>query len=399
MTEHPADPHGFDQLDWHELARKRSVKWARDPDDVLAVWVADMDFPIAAPIRSAMQALLDGDDVGYPGYALRDAVRRTFAERMQARFEWSIDWEDTWMLSTVVQGLHVAMTLASKPGDGVLVQTPIYPPFLAGIEALGRTLVDAPLGQTEDGRYFVDEGLMEDAIAQTPNTRVLLLCNPHNPTGRVFTADELDIIARVAERHNLTVVADEIHQDLLYPGQSHRVFAEHAPHLAGQTITITAASKAFNLAGNRCAIMHWGNPAHKAAFHEQYTHRLFGEVSLMGHVATLAAWTDPASADWLRDLMVYLDGNRAWLADALAERLPLARHTSPEGTYLAWVDMRAYDVGDDPSETLMERARVAVGCGPDFGPRGNGFMRLNMATSRSILELAVDRIANAVTPV
>ncbi len=383
----------FDDLDPLDLSNRLSIKWSRDDPGVVAAWVADMDFEIAPPIKAALQDVLDRDDVGYPGQDLRDSVRRAFADRMLDRFAWTVDPDDSWLLTTVVQGIHVALDLASEPGDGVLVQTPIYPPFLAAIDTMQRRLVEGPLGRDGD-RYIVDPDLLESAV--DASTRVLLLCNPHNPTGRVFTVDELRAIGEVAVRHDLTVVADEIHQDLVYPGHTHHVFSVVNPELAERTITLTSASKAFNLAGNRCSVIHLGSPELRQRF-EARTHRFYGEVSLMGLVSTLSAWTDDASSEWLSELLGYLDGNRSWLADAIAERFPLARHVAPEGTYLAWVDLRGYDLGDDPSEVLLAEGRVALGSGPEFGTRGAGHVRINMATSRSILEEVVDRVESVLS--
>ena len=382
----------FDDLETSVLAKKLSVKWSRDPDDVLAAWVADMDFPIAPPIKRAMQNVLDIDDLGYPGYDLRDAVRQAFVDRMAARFDWHIDLEDTWLLTTVVQGLHFAPTIGSKPGDGVVVQMPIYTPFLKAIDQLGRRRIEAPLGRDGD-RYVVDAEILEAAIDET--TTVLMLCNPHNPTGRVFTIDELTAIADVAERHNLLVIADEIHQDLLHDGNVHEVFARVAPNVAARTITLTAASKSFNLAGNRCALVHFGSPELRGKL-ETMTHRMVGEVSIMGHLATLAAWTDPESQVWFDEMLAYVDGNRRFFAEALAEQIPQSRHAMPEATYLSWVDLSACGLGDNPAEVLLERGRLALGIGPEYGDQGTGFVRMNLATSRHIVAEAVDRIAGCI---
>ena len=378
----------FHDLDPSALARRHSVKWSKYGDDVLAAWVADMDFPIAPPIKRALQAVLDLDDVGYPGFDLRDAVRTTFVDRMQDRFGWAPEFEQTRLITTVVQGLHLALELTTEPGDGVVVQPPVYHPFLDAIAQMGRRQVDAPLVHAAAG-YTIDMDRFRDALAE--GARVFMLCNPHNPTGRVFAADELAAMAEVLAGHDCIVVADEIHQDLVFPGHHHRVFAEVAPELATRTITLTSASKAFNLAGNRCAIVHFGSPDLLDRFEEK-THRLFGEVSLMGHVSTLAAWREPESAEWFDEMLAYIDGNRRWLASALAERLPDAGHVSPEGTYLAWVDLHAYELGDDPAAMLLQRAKLALSTGPQFGVGGEGHVRVNMATSRPILEEVVERM-------
>ncbi len=380
----------FHDLDPSHLASRRSVKWTRYGDDVLAAWVADMDFPIAPPIKRALQATLDLEDVGYPGYDLRDAVRSTFVERMEERFGWKPSFDHTRLLTTVVQGLHVALELTTEPGDAVLVQPPVYHPFLDAIADMGRRQVDAPLVRDGDG-YSIDLDGFRSALAD--GVKAFMLCNPHNPAGRVFTPTELTGMAEALAVHDdVVVVADEIHQDLVYPGFTHEVFARIAPELAERTITLTSASKAFNLAGNRCAIAHFGSDELLARY-DRKTQRLFGEVSLAGHVSTLAAWREPESGEWFAEMLEYIDGNRKWLAAALAERLPDAVYSPPEGTYLAWVDLSTYELGDDPAAALLERAKLALSTGPQFGAGGEGHVRINMATSRPILEEVVDRMA------
>lgn len=380
----------FHDLDPSQLAGRRSVKWTRYGDDVLAAWVADMDFPIAPPIKRALQATLDLEDVGYPGYDLRDAVRSTFVERMTERFGWTPSFDHTRLITTVVQGLHVALELTTEPGAGVLVQPPVYHPFLDAIADMGRRQVDAPLVYA-DSKYEIDIDGFRRAL--TEGVRAFMLCNPHNPAGRVFTADELRAMAEaLADYDDIIVISDEIHQDLVFPGSTHEVFARIAPELADRTITLTSASKAFNLAGNRCAIAHFGSDELLDRW-ERKTSRLFGEVSLAGHVSTLAAWREPESDEWFTEMLDYIDGNRQWLATAVAERLLDAVYSPPEGTYLAWVDLSSYELGDDPATALLERAQLALSTGPQFGAGGEGHVRINMATSRPILEEVVDRMA------
>ena len=384
--------HLFDQVDETQLRNRRSVKWSKFPDDVLACWVADMDFGIAPPIVHALRRQLDLHDLGYPSPEMRDEVRQLFAERMHALYSWAIDPQDTWLLTTVVQGLHVGIGLFTQPGDGVVVQTPIYPPFLQAIDLLGRRMIDAPLGRDGD-KYVVDVEALEANI--DADTTMLMLCNPHNPTGRCFSVDELTAVAEVAEKHDLTVIADEIHQDLRYDDAQHHVFAVACPEVAHRTITLTSASKSFNLAGNRCAIVHFGSAALRDAFHARTT-RVYGEVSLAGHAATIAAWSDPESQLWFDDLLEYLDTNRRWLFQAVTEQLPQARMAMPEGTYLSWLDLSSYQLGESPADYLVEHGRVALGNGTDFGAHGHGHVRVNLATSRAMLERVVDRVKTTI---
>ncbi|RIL06473.1 MAG: aminotransferase [Proteobacteria bacterium] len=368
----------FERLDLAKLRARRGEKWRQYGPDVLPAWVAEMDFPLAPAVRRSVEEALALDDLGYP-LERPDALREAFAERMQARFGWRVDSARVEVLAEVVQGIYVAIDRFSEPGDGVVVQTPVYPPFLGAVRRLGRRLVENPL-VAGDARWEVDlDGLRR---AAHEGARVLLLCNPHNPTGRVFERGELEAIAQLAAQHDWVVVADEIHADLVYPGRTHVPFASLAPEAAERTITLTSASKAFNVPGLRCAVAHFGSEALQRRF-LSLPHGIRGGVGALGQAATVAAWRE--GQDWLDAALAHLDGNRRFVARFVAERWPEVRHCAPESTFLAWLDFRALALAPSPYAFFLERARVALSDGARFGTPGQGFARLNFGTSRALL--------------
>ncbi len=258
---HP--PLELDALDEAVLRQRSGEKWRSYPDDVLPLWVADMDFPVAEPIRRRLQHMLDVGDLGYPLHPRPTRLPALFAERAMRRFGWEVDPRRVELITDVVQGLFVALQVFSAPGDGVVVQTPIYPPFLGAVREMGRTLLESPL-RAGAGGYAVDlADLRRHAEA---GARMLLLCSPHNPTGRVLRREELEGIAEIVLGHDLVVVSDEIHADLVFPGTRHLPFAALSPEVAARTLTLTSASKPFNIAGLRCAVAVFGSPELKRRF-------------------------------------------------------------------------------------------------------------------------------------
>lgn len=380
----------FDALDEDWLRRKPGIKWQRFGEGVLPAWVADMDFPVPAVVRQALVDVVDGGDLGYPDWRGGSPLREAFASRMAVRYGWEPDPGRVRELTDIIQGLQLSLHLASAPGDGVAIHTPSYPPFLSSIEAMGRRLVPLPMEDTPAGWRF-DAERAESAIADA-RCRVLVLVNPHNPTGRVFRREELVALAEIADRHDLVVVADEVHAELAYPPHAHLPFAGIGPEVARRTITLTSATKAFNLAGIRCAVAHLG-PDEVVAARNAAPSELFGQPSNLSVAATLAAWRD--GGPWAASVLDYLRRNRDALAAGLAARLPAVGHHPPEGTYLAWLDVRALGLGPDPAARVLEQAKVAVGRGRDFGPGAEGFVRVNFATSRALLSELLDRLAGA----
>jgi cystathionine beta-lyase len=364
------------------------IKWNRYGPDVLPAWVADMDLAAPPVVTEAIQRLVDRSDFGYNRWALRQ-LPETFTTWQREAHGWVIDPADVRVFCDVLHAVDVALWLLTDPGDGVVLLTPIYPPFLAALAGAGRRVVDVPLAPAG---WRVDPERLAAAI--DPGTRVILLCHPHNPTGRVFDDADLAAVAQVAEERNLVIVSDEVWADLVHPGATHRPLASLGPEVAARTVTVTSASKAFNLAGLRCAVAHVGHAGLAARLAELPSH-LLGAVSTPGAEAALACWT--GGRPWLASLRSHLDDRRRQLAGRLAADLPAVGYRLPEATYLAWLDFRPLELGDDPAERLLTQARVALSPGPDFGERGRGFARLNFATSASVLDEIVDRMAAAIS--
>jgi len=373
----------FDDLSLDELRARRSAKWVTYPADVLPVWVAEMDFALAGPVRDALQAALDRDDCGYPNPAGLGEAFAAFAAR---RFRWPVEPESVWLASDVVVGIAEALRLLTGPDEGVVVNPPVYPPFFSTIRELGRSVVEAPLAPGTD-RFELDLDALERAFAA--GTSTFLLCNPHNPSGRVFSRAELEAVAALSERYRATVVADEIHAPLTLPGTEFTPFATIG---LPRTVTVTSASKAWNLAGLKCAVI-----VAEAALQDELAPlalTLRYHAGHLGVLATIAAFEQ--GEPWLDELVAYLDDNRRLVGELLAELVPQVRYIQPEGGYLAWLDCRALGLGDDPAEAFLERGRVALSPGPAFGSQGRGYARLNFGTSRAILRDAVARIASSV---
>jgi cystathionine beta-lyase len=380
----------FNGLDLNWLRAKPGVKWRGVEPDVLPAWLADMDFPTPEPVRHALRVLIDSADLGYPGWLAGTPLRVAFADRMRARFGWAADPARVRETSEVVQGAQLALHFGTEPGDTIAVHTPTYPPFLETITAMSRQMLPIPMVDEPGGWTFEIDRL--DQNLRTSRCRALLLVNPHNPTGRVFTIRELQALAELAERHDLLVISDEIHADLAYQPHRHIPIAT-LPGMAARTVTLSSASKTFNLAGLRCAVAHIG-PDHLLATWDQQPVNLYGCANVFGVAATLAAWEH--GDEWLAAVVAHLDSQRHLLADALAQQLPRVRHHLVEASYLAWIDFRALGLGADPAAALLKSARVALSSGPSFGPGGDGFARLNFATSADLLGELLERISRAV---
>ena len=368
-----------------DLRRRRSAKWSWYDDDVLPAWVAEMDFPVAAPVREALAAAVARDDLGY---ASTDAARLgpAFAEFAARRHRWDVDPAQVTPLNDVVAGLIELVRVLTEPGDGVLINPPVYHPFFHLITDAGRRVVEAPLA---DGRDL-DLDAVEAAFAG--GTRVLILCNPHNPTGGVLGRAELERVAEIAVAHDGWVLADEIHAPMVLAGAEHVPFTSVSDAAAERGIVLTSASKAFNTAGLKCAVAITASATARAAVAE------LPEVSVhcghLGVLASVAAWRE--SDEWLDELIGVLDANRWLLAELLEAKLPAVGYAPPQAGYLAWLDCRELELGDDPAAAFLERGRVGLSPGPQFGTGGAGHARLNFATSPELLAEIVERMAAAV---
>lgn len=382
-------PVDLDAVDAASRRPSRGEKWATYPEDVLPAWVADMDFPVAEPIRRVLRAAVDRSDLGYPIHPAPTDVPEIVAARMQSRFGWRPDPRNVEVLADVVQGMYVALQQFSEPGDGVIVQTPIYPPFLGSVRAMKRRAIENPLVWGPNGYALDLDGLRAGA---RDGARLLLLCNPHNPSGRVFRREELEAIAEIALESDLVVVSDEIHADLVYAGGRHIPFASLSDRVAERTIALTAPSKAFNIAGLRCAVAIFGSAELKRRFCALPRH-MRGGIGILGIESLRAAWR--YGQPWLDRVVAHLESNRDHLAEFVSAELRGVAHHPPEATYLAWLDCRALQLEPDPYRYFLERGRVALSDGAAFGAVGRGFVRVNFATSRPLLDEVLARMARA----
>ena len=364
-----------------------SNKWRKFPPDVLPLWVADMDFASPPAVVAALRARVEH---GFFGYLTENPeLREVVAERLAKRFGWRVEPETVVPVPGVNAGVNLAVRALTRPGDGLLVQTPLYPPLLRAAGNHGVSRHGHLLARGTDGRYAVDMDAFGSAIR--PETRAFLLCNPHNPVGRLFERRELEAMASACLRHDLWIIADEIHSDLVLDGRPHVPMATLAPEVEERTITFLAPSKTFNIPGLKCAVA----VVPSATLRERFTAAasdLVPKINVLGHTAAVAAYRE--GDEWLQALLRYLEANRDFLVHEVARRLPGVRMGIPEATYLAWLDCRESGL-TDPCTFFLEQARVALNDGKTFGPGGEGFVRLNFGCPRALLADAIARMAAA----
>ena len=382
--------HDFDRL--VDRRHTDSSKWQKYGPDVLPLWVADMDFQSPEPVIRALRERVEHGVFGYLAIE-QPEFHELFADRLLKRYGWRVSPDAVVLIPGVIPGFNVAGRILAMPGDGLVLQTPVYPPILRAATSIGLTREEAPLARRPDGRYEVDIDAFSAAIRD--RTRFFLLCSPHNPVGRVFTRAELTSLAQVCLRRGLAIVADEIHCELTLGGQRHTPIASLDPEIAERTITLMAPSKTFNLAGLKCSVAIIPN----AALRERFVNGridLVQTVNVFGYTAAFAAYRD--GQPWLDELLRYLEANRDFVADYVRRRLPGVAMYPPEATYLAWLDCRnAGEAGRDPHTFFLERARVALSDGAQFGAGGAGHVRLNFGCPRSMLAKALDQMREALT--
>jgi cystathionine beta-lyase len=373
------------------MRARRGSKWHHYAEDILPAWVADMDFTVPDPVQRAISRVVEERDYGYPWRAKADSLEAAFSARMVERFGWQTDPSLVLPIAELVQALFLTVMAFSDPGDGVVMQTPIYPPFLNAIDQTGRKRVNNPLADSGT-RFVLDvEGLHRAVDART---RVILLCSPHNPTGRVWERAELAAIADLAIARDLVIVSDEIHADLVYPGSCHTPIASLGEDVAARTVTLSSATKSFNIAGLRCALIHFGSEALRERFRSRFPDRALGAVNSVGVDATVAAWRD--GQPWLDQVMARLRVNRDRLATWVKEEAPTIHHYAPESTYLAWLDCRDLPVPEgNPHAFFLKEGKVGLSRGREFGPQGGTCVRLNFATSADTLEDMMRRMRTA----
>lgn len=375
------DPHAG--LDPARLRHPDSVKWALHPEGVIPMWIADMDYPVAPVILNALRARLDRS-VGYPGDPRE--LRAALKDKLAAQGLTDLPDDGLAFTPSVVPGIYSAINALTTPGEAVVTMTPIYHPFHLATTEQGRRSVGVPLKEGEDG-YEINWFGLDNAAR---NARLLLLCHPHNPTGRDWTPDELDRLRDIVVKRDLFVVSDELHADLRYADTPFEAFAAD-PKVRARTVTLTGPAKAFNTAGLGIGAMISHDPRLIARL----------KTGLMGHESALSrtAWQAAleGGTPWLQDTVAYLRGNRDFMTAYLREHLPWVKFYPVQATYLQWLDLRAHPRAHDIQTFLLDEAKVAVHPGPLFAPDAQkslyeGFVRVNFATSRPLLEEALTRM-------
>lgn len=362
------------------------------PEDSLPLWVADMDFQTAPEILTRLQQSVAHGVFGYSDN--KEAYVQAVARWYQKHFQWEIQPE--WLVKTpgVVFAIAAAIRAFTKEGDAVLIQPPVYYPFGNMIRENHRQLVNNPL-RLLDGHYEIDFEDFEKKIVEH-SVKLFILCNPHNPVGRVWKEWELRKIGELCKKYQVFVISDEIHCDFVLPGHRHQVFAALSPEYQEMTITCTAPSKTFNLAGLQVSNIFIANPSCRKQFVKAISQTGYEEINVMGLVACQAAYEE--GEPWLLALKEYLEGNRTFVREYLAKYLPMIHLIEPEGTYLLWLDFRELGLTEEALESLIvEKARLWLDRGAMFGKEGEGFERINIACPRTTLEQALSQLKKAVT--
>ncbi|WP_250563265.1 MalY/PatB family protein [Sphaerisporangium fuscum] len=370
-----------------QLRERHSVKWQEYPPGVLPLWVAEMDTPLAEPIA---QTLVKAVTMGDTGYAFAGGLPEAFAAFADRRYGWRPDPDGIRLVPDVMAGIVEMLRLVTEPGDRVVFNTPAYPPYFYWLPRIDREIVESPLALTSTGFRLDLDALERDFAA---GAAAYLLCSPHNPTGLVFSEEELLAVAELADRYGVRVVVDEIHAPLVYPGARHVPFASLDAPAAARSVTLVSASKAWNLAGLKAALAVAGEDSRDdvGAIHPEVSE----SAGLLGVLASETAFT--AGEPWLDELVTGLDANRTLLKELLSEHLPEVGYQPPQATYLAWLDFRACGLGDDPAEWFLRRGGVALYPGHKFGAPGRGYVRFNFATSAERVTEAVHQMSSSLS--
>jgi cystathionine beta-lyase len=368
------------------LRQRRSAKWQTYPADVLPLTVAEMDFALATPIADALREAVGRSDVGYAKAV--PELGRALAGFAARRWNWDLDPASVTAVTDVGVGVVELLRVLTRPGDAVAISPPVYPPFFDWVAEAGARLVEVPLACDTAG-WRLDLAALEAAFATHPAAYVL--CNPHNPVGRVHSADELAALVRLARIYRVALVSDEIHGPLVLPGATFTPLLT-VPGAAEVAVSVLSASKAWNLAGLKCAAVVTGAPRMAAV-----TGRLPSDtrwrIGHFGVISAVAAFT--AGEPWLDQLLLTLGQRRLLLGDLLRHRLPMLTWHPPEATFLAWLNCTALGADDRARERFLDHGRVALEPGLGFGAAGSGYARLNFATSPGILDEATARMARS----
>jgi cystathionine beta-lyase len=373
-----------------------SIKWRKFEPDVLPLWVADMDFQSPQPVIEALQKRVEHGIFGYPMEL--PGLREAFIDWVWQRYQWRVLPEAVIFMSGVARGFNQACHMFSNDEDGanpasVLVQPPLYPPMLKAPGNAGLKLREAPLRLSSEGHYGIEWDGFREAIDES--TRLFLLCNPHNPLGRVFRKDELAHMAQICLQAGVLICSDEIHCDLTYEGHAHMPIAALDPEIAKKTITLMAPSKTFNLAGLQFSAAIIPDPELRQNFINARQGLGSSWQNLFGMTAALAAYR--YGQEWLDQMLLYLEANRDFACEYIDSELPGISAVKPEGTYLLWLDCRQTKIPGDPCEFFIEKGRVALNDGATFGTEGQGFVRLNFGCPRATLEEALARMKSALS--
>ena len=382
------DPAIFDRPTHAELASRRSTKWTRFAPDIVPAFVAELDVELAEPIARVLHEAIARGDTGYANPVDLPDVYARFARE---RFAWEIDPRTVFVVPDVMVGVVEALRILVRPGDAVAINTPVYAPFYTSLEEAGVRRVDVPLAHRADGTYDLDLDGLEAAFAS--GVRAYLLCNPHNPVGRAFPQSTLDAVAELAAHHDVVVLSDEIHAPLAYASAPHTAFVTCARRHGARALALVSASKAWNLAGLKCALVVAGD-GDVARVLATMPKEVRFRTGHLGALAATAAFAEGGA--WLDALRMHLDGNRRYLGELLAEAIPQIPYVAPEATYLAWLDCRNLGLGEHPARAFLRDGRVALSAGTDFGAAGAGFVRLNFGTTRAMLREIVARMARTV---
>lgn len=361
------------------------------PEDVLPLWVADMDFKISSYIQEVLQKQAEHGIYGYSeaGQEYFEALKAW----MQKHHGWEVD--ERWLIKTpgVVFALAMAVKAFTKEGDGVIIQQPVYYPFSEVIKDNGRRIINNRLIQDESGKYQMDFGDLEEKIVQE-KAKLLFLCNPHNPVGRVWSREELEKLGDICQKHQVIVVSDEIHEDFVYQGR-HQVFANVKKEYQDFTITCTAPSKTFNIAGLQVSNIFIANPCLKQKIRKEINAVGYSQLNAAGLFACQAAYQK--GEEWYQAMLAYVKENIAYTKQFVETRLPGVKMAEPEGTYLVWMDFRGLGLADSELEELIvKKAGLWLDSGSIFGDEGRGFQRVNVACPRKTLKLALTKLEKAI---
>jgi cysteine-S-conjugate beta-lyase len=370
------------------LRQRKSFKWQTYPPDVLPAFVAEMDFDLAQPIIEAVTGALA---IGDCGYAHKGALGEAFADFAAKRLRWTPDPAQVFAIPDVMTGIAEVLHAITPEGSGVVINPPVYPPFFYRLGFANRRVVQAPLTRDTAGRYDLDPDALDRALGED-GVAAYLLCSPHNPTGRVWSRQQLTTAADICQQHGVALLVDEIHAPLVLPGAEQVSFLSLGHEIAERTYVFTSATKGWNIPGLKCGIAVAGSQAGVRLLDERWE-ALFA--AHLGVLASVAAFTE--SLPWLDAVLAQLDENRAVLSRLLGEYLPGVSYLPPDASFLAWLDCRRLSLGGDPAAAFLADGRVAVSRGLDFGPQGSGFVRLNMGTSPALIAEAVRRMATALS--